>query len=126
MARIKAEDTKPEKILFVIAESLGIPYEKHYKIIGKPDVVFPKQKIAVFVDGEFWHGKSFSKWKNNISEFWLQKISDNRKRDRKVNKLLRNDGWSVVRIWGKEITKDSEKVKRKLAKSLLLLVRVSF
>lgn len=118
MSKIKAKNTKPEKKLFEMLDTMGITYEKHYQIVGKPDVVFPNQKIAVFVDGEFWHGKSFKKWKNNISEFWFKKISDNRKRDRKVNKALKNDGWSVIRIWGKDITKDSGKVKMKLMESL--------
>lgn len=79
-------------------------------IIGKPDFVFPKLKLAVFVDGCFWHGcsKHGVKPKNN-AVFWLKKISGNQVRDRLVTKKLRQKGWRVVRIWEHELTRKNER-----------------
>jgi DNA mismatch endonuclease (patch repair protein) len=66
----------------------------------KPDFVFPKLKLALFVDGCFWHGcpKHATKTANN-KEFWRRKLSSNKKRDRVVNQTLRRSGWHVIRIW---------------------------
>lgn len=117
MSRIRSTNTKPEQKLFELLEELGLTYEKHYKATGRPDAVILESKTAIFVDGEFWHGKDFPKWKNNISEFWLKKITDNLRRDRKVNRTLKSEGWIVVRIWGKSIIKNPEKNKKKILKS---------
>lgn len=70
-------------------------------IYGKPDFVFPKQKIAVFADGCFWHGCKTCKGLRPSSnqEFWLKKIARNKERDAKVNKELRGAGWTVLRVW---------------------------
>ena len=66
MSRIRSTNTKPEQRLFALLGELGIPFEKHYKVEGCPDAVLLNSKTAIFVDGEFWHGKDFSKWKNNV------------------------------------------------------------
>jgi DNA mismatch endonuclease, patch repair protein len=87
MSQIKSENTLPERIIFEKLKEKGYKFRKHFGLPGKPDVVFVKEKVAVFIDGEFWHGRSFSKWKNDLSKFWLKKIGDNIKRDKK-NRLL--------------------------------------
>ena len=69
-------------------------------IIGKPDIVFRRKKIAVFIDSDFWHGhpKRCIMPKTNI-DYWLNKIARNRKRDKEVNCILEKDGWDVIRLW---------------------------
>jgi len=115
MANIKSKNTKLE-INFLKAVSselypLGYRYRKHYRsLYGNPDIVFVKQKIAVFVDSEFWHGYRFEKNKKALkTHFWLSKIERNIIRDKKVNKVLKNLGWKVLRIWGKE-TKEQPQI----------------
>jgi DNA mismatch endonuclease Vsr len=73
-------------------------------VFGKPDLTFPEQKIAVFIDSDFWHGnpKRFVRPKTNV-EYWDDKIEKNRKRDRIVNRRLRKEGWIVLRIWEYDI-----------------------
>jgi DNA mismatch endonuclease, patch repair protein len=75
-------------------------WRRHYAILGTPDFCWPQKKIAIFVDGCFWHGcpRCYNSPKSNI-EFWKAKIEVNRKRDRKVNRELRIKGWRVIRIW---------------------------
>ena len=64
---------------------------------GKPDIVFTKRKIAIFIDGDFWHGYRFPTWKDSLSDFWQKKIEQNRIRDRKNFNKLRKRGWKVIR-----------------------------
>ena len=75
-------------------------WRRSYNLFGRPDFVFPLAKKVVFVDGCFWHGHNCrnTKPKDN-KEYWLQKISRNKKRDRTVNKTLTSNGWTVIRIW---------------------------
>ncbi len=94
-------------------------WRRNGKVFGKPDFVFPKMKIAVFVDGCFWHrcSKHYNKPKQN-KEFWEKKIGSNVKRDKVVNKTLKDKGWLVIRIWEHEVESDEEAVLRKLAQLL--------
>lgn len=75
-------------------------WRRSYNLFGRPDFVFPLTKEAIFVDGCFWHGHSCrnTKPKNN-KDYWQQKISRNKKRDRAVTKTLTSNGWTVIRIW---------------------------
>ncbi len=75
-------------------------WRRHLALPGKPDFAFPKQKVAVFVDGCFWHGcpKCYTRPKTN-RKFWDKKREDNMARDRRVNRQLRRQGWEVIRIW---------------------------
>ena len=76
---------------------------------GKPDFVFPKLKLAVFVDGCFWHGcPKHATWPKTRAAFWLAKITGNKARDRRVNYALRKRGWKVVRIWEHELARKNE------------------
>ncbi len=78
---------------------------------GKPDIVFQKEKICVFLDSDFWHGWQYPRWKKILkNDFWKEKIENNRARDRKNTAHLRRNGWRVVRIWGHEIKKDIDAV----------------
>jgi len=80
-------------------------------VFGHPDIVFLGKKVAVFCDSEFWHGYDWEHKKDEIKsrrEFWIPKIERNMQRDDEVNKKLREDGWTVIRFWGKEIKKDTK------------------
>jgi DNA mismatch endonuclease (patch repair protein) len=118
MSQIKSKNTKPENIIFTLLKDRGIKFKKHYAVVGKPDIVFPELKLAVFIDGEFWHGKDFDSWKDRISPFWLDKIGKNILRDKKNFKLLKKEGWTVLRLWGRDIVKNPEKALLKITKLL--------
>lgn len=109
MRAVKAKDSKIESALAKALWAKGYRYRKNYKgIIGKPDIVFTKYRLAVFIDSEFWHGKNWDteklKIKNDLS-FWQKKIEANVARDVKVNTELATAGWSVLRFWGNDIKK---------------------
>ena len=84
-------------------------WRRNQKVFGKPDFVFQKLKLAVFVDGCFWHGcpKHATKPKNN-REFWRRKLSANKARDRIVTPALRRAGWRVLRVWEHELAKKND------------------
>lgn len=114
MQKIRSKDTKIELVLRRVLRAKGIYYRKNYdKLPGTPDIVLTKYKIAIFCDGEFFHGKDWEVLrprleKSNNSEFWISKISRNRERDDEVNKRLLYLGWTVIRFWGDDIKKDPE------------------
>lgn len=112
MQNIKAKDTKIEVLLRKALWHKGYRYRKNYnKLPGKPDIVITTYKIAIFCDGEFFHGKDWEVLKprlkmSNNSEFWINKISRNRQRDEEINKKLLQEGWTVIRFWGNDIKKN--------------------
>ena len=100
MSRIRGKDTKPEIALRAALWSLGLRYRLHYRIAGRPDVVFPRRRVAVFVDGCFWHGcLDHSVQPKTNSAFWRNKLGKNIERDRKIDNELAELGWTVVRFW---------------------------
>ena len=108
MQRIKSSDTKPELMLRKALWKLGIRYRKNYHDLpGKPDIVLTKYKIAIFVDGDFWHARGHQ---NNPGEqiksnrdYWVPKLSRNVERDKAINELLTEEGWLVLRFWENDI-----------------------
>src|ERR1700732_3947351 len=75
-------------------------YRKHWPVAGKPDFAWPRRKVALFVDGCFWHGcPRCDRPSRSNKTFWKSKIASNRRRDGRVARKLRNDGWSVLRVW---------------------------
>lgn len=118
MSRVKSKNTGPERMFFQLAKDFwreGFRYVKHSrKIYGIPDLAFTKRKVAVFIDSEFWHGKDFNRWKDNMSSYWKNKISRNILRDKQVNRTLKSQGWKVVRIWTKNMKKNHEKEMKKI------------
>lgn len=109
MKNIRSENTAIEIILRKALWKKGYRYRKNVNNLpGKPDIVLPKYKIAIFCDGEFFHGKDWELLKlklfnSNNSEYWLKKIERNRERDNEINKRLLFEGWTVIRFWGKDI-----------------------
>ena len=114
MKNIKGKDTKIEVLLRKALWNKGYRYRKNYKKLeGKPDIVLTKYKIAIFCDGEFFHGKDWEKLKErlksgNNGEFWIKKIARNMERDDNINKRLQFEGWTVLRFWGDDIKKNTE------------------
>lgn len=115
----KSKGTKPELVLARAMWALGLRYRKNSgSIFGKPDFSFKKYKVAVFVDGEFWHGKDWERKKAEIKgnrEFWIAKIERNIRRDMEVTGRLKAEGWTVLRFWSNDVVKNAgchaEKVK---------------
>jgi DNA mismatch endonuclease (patch repair protein) len=107
MSRIKGKNTGPERTMALVFTDLGLSWETHLRELpGRPDFVFREKRIVVFVDGDFWHGWHFPKWRDKLTEKWELKITQNRIRDRKNYAKLRRRGWKVIRIWEHEIEKD--------------------
>jgi len=122
MQAVKNKDSKIEVALEKSLKSIGLNYSKNDKtIFGKPDFAFKKQKIAVFCDSEFWHGKDWKERKDDIksnNEFWYQKIERNIQRDIEVTTELEEQGWLVLRFWGKTILKNPDKCALKIKHSM--------
>ncbi len=122
MSMIKGKNTKPELIIRKLLSSNGIRgYRINYKLPGKPDIVFTKYKLAIFIDGCFWHKcpKCFIEPDKN-KEFWKNKINGNVKRDKKVNRVLKKDGWKVLRFREHLLRKDPDQVYRRITKELII------
>lgn len=108
MQKIKSRNTSPELKLAAALSALGLAFDRHPKtVLGKPDFVFPAERLAVFVDGDFWHGWRFPLWKHKLSPFWQEKISKNRERDARTFRRLRRQGWRVLRIWEHQVETDA-------------------
>lgn len=110
MSRIKSKDTSIELLLRRELWQRGLRYRKNSKsLYGKPDIAFIRKKIAVFCDSEFWHGYDWEHRKSDFKkhqDFWIPKIERNMQRDREVTAALEQDGWVVLRFWGKDIKKN--------------------
>lgn len=114
MKNIKSKDSSIEIKLRKALWKEGIRYRKNYKDLpGKPDIVLTKYKIAIFCDGEFWHGKDWEKLKLRLekgekAKYWIEKINKNIQKDEQINRKLNYLGWYVIRFWGKDIIKNTE------------------
>ncbi len=106
MARVGTRDTSPELLLRRALYAAGVRgWRCHPRdVLGKPDLVFRRWRVAVFVDGAFWHGHPNHYW-GQSGPFWDQKIERNRERDRRVNAELVQAGWTVVRLWDFEVAR---------------------
>lgn len=109
MSRVKGKDTKPEEIVRKYLFSQGFRYRKNDKRLpGKPDIVLPKYKTVIFINGCFWHkheGCKYFVWPKSNSEFWKEKIESNIVRDKKQYEELKNAGWHVIIVWECELKK---------------------
>lgn len=127
MQHIKAQDTKIEIQFRRELWKRGYRYRKNYqKLPGRPDIVLTKYKIAIFCDGEFFHGKDWEVLKYRLekstnSEYWIKKISRNRERDEQINRELIFMGWTVIRFWGKDIKKNVDECVRVIEEKIFEL-----
>lgn len=110
MAKIKSKDTKPEIIFRKSLWKLGYRYKKNVKTLpGSPDIVFTKYKLAIFIDGDFWHGYDWHEKKKKLKSnrrFWIPKIERNMQRDIQNNVALGKMGYEVFRFWEQDIKKE--------------------
>lgn len=118
MSHIRSKDTSIEILLRKALWHKGYRYRKNYKLLpGKPDIVLTKYRIVVFCDSEFWHGKEWDVLKARLlkgknAEYWIKKIERNMERDAEIDQKLFQMDWTVIRFWGKEIQKDTDKCVR--------------
>lgn len=107
MSRIRNKNTKPEELVRKYLFSQGFRYRKNdSKLPGKPDVVLPKYKTVIFVNGCFWHGHDSCRyfvWPKNNAEFWIEKITGNIQRDARNHQMLNEYGWKVIDVWECEL-----------------------
>jgi len=116
MQSIRSRDTKPERMIMFELKRKKIYFSRYVNnIFGKPDIVFRKKKLIVFVDSDFWHAnpKRFSMPKTNV-DYWREKIKRNKNRDKKVNSLLKKEGWKVIRLWEEDIKKNTDRCLNKI------------
>lgn len=113
MQAVKNKNSKIEILLRKELWNRGLRYQKNRNdVFGKPDIVFKGKKVAVFCDSEFWHGYNWEERKKDFKshqEFWIPKIERNMQRDIEVTQKLEAQGWTVLRFWGAEIKKETEK-----------------
>lgn len=112
MRAVKSTGSKIETTLIKALWGRYYRFAKNDRsVFGKPDIVFKKIKVAVFIDSEFWHGKNWKtkklEHKSNL-DFWYKKIERNIERDKEVNKFLKRNGWTVLRFWDKLIEKENQ------------------
>jgi DNA mismatch endonuclease (patch repair protein) len=124
MSRIPSKDTRLEqdflKRLSAMSHVAGYRYRKHYKgLQGKPDIAFPVRKVAVFIDGCFWHGCSVhSRVPRSNVRYWKAKLERNQARDKEINRAAKKAGWRVIRIWEHYVKKNPEQAINKIMDAL--------
>ena len=106
MSRIHGKGTKPELVIAGLLAEAGLSCEEHARDLpGRPDFVLRDCRVAIFVDGDFWHGWRFPVWRLKLSEKWERKIEATRLRDARNFRALRRAGWKVIRLWEHQIKK---------------------
>ena len=112
MSRIRSTNNKPEEIVRKYLFAQGFRYRKNDKRLpGSPDIAIPRHRIAIFVDGEFWHGKDWETRKPRLKsnrEYWIEKIEENIARDKRVDDQLRAMDWTPIHFWSKDALKDTD------------------
>ena len=125
MSRIRGKDTSIEVTLRKALWRKGYRYRKNLKDLpGRPDIALTKYKIAIFCDSEFFHGKDWDSLKKQLErgknpDFWIEKISKNIERDRKINQELEEAGWTVIRFWGKDIQKNVDSCVKQIGNEIM-------
>lgn len=123
MSRIRGKDTKPEEIVRKFLFSKGFRYRKNDPgLPGKPDIVLPKYRTVIFVNGCFWHmheGCKYFVWPKHNEEFWEKKIRDNAERDRRNCLKLEEQGWKVLTVWECSLKDSKEDTLQWLEKQLM-------
>jgi len=121
MSKIRSRGTQFEKnFTEELAKRVRVKFETNVTDLrGKPDIVFHKKKICVFLDSNFWHGWQYPRWKHLLkNDFWRVKIEKNRKRDRNTTRFLKREGWKVIRFWEHSIKSDFDACLASILKQL--------
>ena len=117
MSRIRSKNTSIDLAMRDMLSDARMRFEMYPELYGKPDFQVGK-KILVFCDGDFWHGYRYAEKKRPPKKYWREKIEGNMRRDRKVSRKLRREGWSVLRIWEHDIKKKPEKCSEKILRKV--------
>jgi DNA mismatch endonuclease (patch repair protein) len=121
MARIKGRDTGPERAVAALLLGAGVTFESHARDLpGRPDFVVRDARVAVLVDGDFWHGWRFPAWRDKLSPAWEAKIEANRRRDVRNMRRLRRQRWIVVRLWEHQVRRSPEQCLQRVLSALRL------
>jgi DNA mismatch endonuclease (patch repair protein) len=119
MKRVKLKDGSLEKSVQRELRACCLRFKRHVRALpGRPDIVFPNEQVAVFVDGDFWHGWRLPAWEHKLSPFWRDKLRTNRARDQRNFRRLRALGWRVIRLWQHEVQNDIETCMTRVLKAL--------
>ncbi len=120
MARIRGKDTGPELMLRRALRARGVRYRPNLQgVAGKPDIAFPREKVAAFVHGCFWHGCPIHyRQPKTRAGFWRNKIAQNQRRDVKRRRELRAEGWAVLEFWEHEVEADPDRCARRVMTAL--------
>ena len=113
MSRIRSKNTSIDRKMRDMLSEMNVRFEMYPDLFGRPDFQVGK-RVLVFCDGDFWHGYRYAEKKRPAKKYWREKIEGNMRRDRKVSRRLRRDGWSVLRIWEHDIKKKPEKCRKKI------------
>jgi len=116
MSRIRGTNTKIDLKMKKMLADAGYRFEMYPKMFGNPDFAHKRKRIAIFCDGDFWHGYMYFEKKRPAKKYWRDKIETNMRRDQRYSRKLRREGWSVLRIWEHDIEKNPDKCIRKIRK----------
>ena len=117
----RSANTAHEALLRAILWRRGLRYRKNVRALpGKPDIVFSAARVAVFCDGDFWHGRDWHRLSRKLRAgtnafYWIPKIKTNRNRDRRNNRLLKRKGWTVIRVWETDIHRNPQQAAQTIA-----------
>lgn len=124
MSKVRNRDSMAELNIRRLLHARGLRYRLHYnKVHGRPDIVFTKKRVAVFIDGDFWHGNawrlrglsSIADQFPNRTEWWVSKLERTIRHDVEVTEGLTAEGWTVLRFWESEVKANAEKVVERIA-----------
>ncbi|NIP61914.1 MAG: DNA mismatch endonuclease Vsr [Nitrosopumilaceae archaeon] len=118
MSRIRGSNTKIDLRMEEMLAGIGYKFEKYPKMYGSPDFVIPRTRIAIFCDGDFWHGYRYHEKKRLPKKYWRDKIERNMRRDMTVSCRLRREGWSVLRFWEHDIERNPDKCIRRIVRKV--------
>ena len=119
MRSVKLKGGSIEKIVRTELRLRRFHFEENVKSLpGSPDIVFWREKVAVFVEGDFWHGWRLPQWERKLTPFWRKKLRANRVRDTRNIRKLRSKGWSVLRLWEHQLAKDKDGCIKRILRAL--------
>ena len=120
MKRVSLKNGSLERLVQVQLRAMKLRFRCHDQSLpGSPDIVLHSHRVAIFVDGDFWHGWRLPSWEHKLSDFWREKIRTNRRRDRRNFRRLRALGWKVIRIWQHELhPKSGDRYLRRIVEAL--------
>lgn len=119
MKGVKLKNGSLELLIQRELRNKGLRFQRNCKRLdGSPDIVFPGNQLAIFIDGDFWHGWRLPTWEHKLSHFWRLKLRTNRRRDQRNFRRLRAANWTVIRLWEHEIRSDSSRCVDRILRAL--------